>query len=111
MGLAAAEKHLAARFNKEDNKIIDHYTYALVTSLLQTEVLSTSSLGHACLLTESMCLVLCPCRGIRRLQTLPLVAWPAPIRQAWCRNGILHVLSEMCVCLRPQPNQGVLAWC
>ena len=26
VGLAAAEKHLAARFNKEDNKIIDHYT-------------------------------------------------------------------------------------
>ena len=26
VGLAAAEKHLAARFNKDDNKIIDHYT-------------------------------------------------------------------------------------
>ena len=28
MGLAAAEKHLAARFNKDDMKIVDHYTYA-----------------------------------------------------------------------------------
>ena len=26
VGLAAAEKHLAARFNKDDNKIVDHYT-------------------------------------------------------------------------------------
>ena len=26
MGLAAAEKHLAARFNKDDMKIVDHYT-------------------------------------------------------------------------------------
>jgi len=27
VGLALAEKHLAARFNKPDNEIIDHYTY------------------------------------------------------------------------------------
>jgi len=26
VGLAAAEKHLAARFNKDDIKIVDHYT-------------------------------------------------------------------------------------
>jgi transketolase len=26
VGLALAEKHLAARFNKPDNEIIDHYT-------------------------------------------------------------------------------------
>ena len=29
VGLAIAETMLAARFNKDDNKIIDHYTYAL----------------------------------------------------------------------------------
>lgn len=28
-GFAMAEKHLAARFNTEDNKIIDHYTYVI----------------------------------------------------------------------------------
>ncbi len=27
MGLALAETHLAARFNKPDAKIVDHYTY------------------------------------------------------------------------------------
>ena len=27
VGLALAEKHLAARFNKPDNEIVDHYTY------------------------------------------------------------------------------------
>lgn len=26
VGLAMAEKHLAARFNKPDNEIVDHYT-------------------------------------------------------------------------------------
>ncbi|MDR0851328.1 MAG: transketolase [Clostridiales Family XIII bacterium] len=29
VGMAIAEAHLAAVFNKEDNKIIDHYTFAL----------------------------------------------------------------------------------
>lgn len=28
-GFAMAEKHLAARFNTEDNQIIDHYTYVI----------------------------------------------------------------------------------
>lgn len=26
VGLAMVEKHLAARFNKPDNEIVDHYT-------------------------------------------------------------------------------------
>lgn len=30
VGMAMAEKHLAARFNKDDIKLIDHYTYVLV---------------------------------------------------------------------------------
>ena len=29
VGLALAEKHLAARFNKPDIEIVDHYTYSL----------------------------------------------------------------------------------
>lgn len=29
VGLALAEKHLAARYNKPDSKIIDHYTYRI----------------------------------------------------------------------------------
>ena len=29
VGMAIAEKHLAAKFNKRDNKIVNHYTYAL----------------------------------------------------------------------------------
>ena len=29
VGMAIAESHLAARFNKDDIKIVDHYTYAL----------------------------------------------------------------------------------
>ena len=31
VGMAIAEAHLAAEFNKPDNKIVDHYTYAIVT--------------------------------------------------------------------------------
>lgn len=30
VGMAIAEKHLAAKFNKDDLKLIDHYTYVLV---------------------------------------------------------------------------------
>lgn len=29
VGMAIAEKHIAALYNKEDSKIVDHYTYAL----------------------------------------------------------------------------------
>ena len=29
VGMAIAEAHLAAHFNKEDNKIVDHYTYVI----------------------------------------------------------------------------------
>lgn len=29
VGMAIVEKHLAAKFNKRDNKIVNHYTYAL----------------------------------------------------------------------------------
>jgi len=31
VGMAIAEKHLAQRFNRENFKIVDHYTYALVS--------------------------------------------------------------------------------
>ena len=31
VGMAIAEKHLAAIFNKPDHKIVDHYTYGIVT--------------------------------------------------------------------------------
>lgn len=30
VGLAAAEAHLAARFNKPDAKVVDHYTYCIM---------------------------------------------------------------------------------
>ncbi len=31
VGMAIAEAHLAAKFNQENQKIVDHYTYAIVT--------------------------------------------------------------------------------
>lgn len=31
VGMAIAERHLAAKFNKEDAKVVDHYTYAIVS--------------------------------------------------------------------------------
>lgn len=33
VGLALAEKHLAARYNKPDKEIVDHYTYNYYSSL------------------------------------------------------------------------------
>lgn len=34
VGLAASEAHLAARFNKDGHKLVDHYTYAAVSRCL-----------------------------------------------------------------------------
>lgn len=31
IGMAMAENHLAAKFNKDEHKIVDHYTYAIVS--------------------------------------------------------------------------------
>jgi transketolase len=31
VGMAIAERHLAARFNRDEHKVIDHYIYAIVT--------------------------------------------------------------------------------
>jgi transketolase len=44
VGLAAAEAHLAARFNKSDNPIIDHYTYVILGDGCNMEGIS----GEAC---------------------------------------------------------------
>ncbi|WKA05497.1 hypothetical protein VitviT2T_023460 [Vitis vinifera] len=37
VGLALAERHLAARFNKPDNEIVDHYTYVILGDGCQME--------------------------------------------------------------------------
>ncbi len=44
VGLAIAEAHLAARFNKQDCKLVDHYTYVLMGDGCQMEGIS----GEAC---------------------------------------------------------------
>jgi transketolase len=44
VGLAMAEAHLAARFNKPDAKIVDHYTYAILGDGCNMEGVS----GEAC---------------------------------------------------------------
>ena len=47
MALALIEKHLAARFNKPDNELIDHYTYVILEDGFQMEGI----LNEACSLT------------------------------------------------------------
>ena len=44
VGLAAAEAHLAAKFNKPDCKVVDHYTYAILGDGCNMEGIS----GEAC---------------------------------------------------------------
>ncbi|MEH2423386.1 MAG: transketolase [Nostoc sp.] len=44
VGLAIAEAHLAAKFNKPDTKIVDHYTYVIVGDGCNMEGIS----GEAC---------------------------------------------------------------
>nr|CAD1820564.1 unnamed protein product [Ananas comosus var. bracteatus] len=47
VGLALAEKHLAARFNKPNNEIIDHYTYAILGDGCQMEGVSNEACSLA----------------------------------------------------------------
>ncbi|XP_047315646.1 transketolase, chloroplastic-like [Impatiens glandulifera] len=47
VGLAAAEKHLAARFNKPDAEIVDHYTYAILGDGCQMEGISNEACSLA----------------------------------------------------------------
>ena len=56
VGLAASEAHLAARFNKDGHKLVDHYTYAAVsrflavfTTLYSLKLTIVSDIGNAAL--------------------------------------------------------------
>ncbi|KAL3326001.1 hypothetical protein AABB24_036954 [Solanum stoloniferum] len=47
VGLAVAEKHLAARFNKPDAEIVDHYTYVILGDGCQMEGISNEACSLA----------------------------------------------------------------
>ncbi|PSC72061.1 transketolase [Micractinium conductrix] len=47
VGLAAAEAHLAARFNKPDAKLVDHYTYAIMGDGCNMEGISAEAASLA----------------------------------------------------------------
>ncbi|KAL8151321.1 hypothetical protein V2J09_021129 [Rumex salicifolius] len=47
VGLALAEKHLAARFNKPDSEIIDHYTYVILGDGCQMEGIANEACSLA----------------------------------------------------------------
>ncbi|XP_042516888.1 transketolase, chloroplastic-like [Macadamia integrifolia] len=47
VGLALAEKHLAARFNKPDCEIVDHYTYCILGDGCQMEGISNEACSLA----------------------------------------------------------------
>ncbi|XP_065000172.1 transketolase, chloroplastic-like [Musa acuminata AAA Group] len=47
VGLALAERHLAARFNKPDNEIIDHYTYVMLGDGCQMEGIANEACSLA----------------------------------------------------------------
>ncbi|KAL6124410.1 hypothetical protein ACLB2K_076922 [Fragaria x ananassa] len=47
VGLALAEKHLAARFNKPDSEIVDHYTYCILGDGCQMEGISNEAASLA----------------------------------------------------------------
>lgn len=50
VGFAMAEKHLAAKYNKDDAKIVDHYTYTLMGDGCMMEGIS----GEACSLAGTL---------------------------------------------------------
>ncbi|KAM7275340.1 hypothetical protein ACFE04_017206 [Oxalis oulophora] len=47
VGLALAEKHLAARFNKPDSEIVDHYTYCIIGDGCNMEGISNEAASLA----------------------------------------------------------------
>ncbi|XP_043715590.1 transketolase, chloroplastic-like [Telopea speciosissima] len=47
VGLALAEKHLAARYNKPDSEIVDHYTYCIMGDGCQMEGISNEACSLA----------------------------------------------------------------
>ncbi|CAM0912598.1 unnamed protein product [Alopecurus aequalis] len=47
VGLALAEKHLAARFNKPDSEVVDHYTYCIVGDGCNMEGISNEAASLA----------------------------------------------------------------
>jgi transketolase len=47
VGMALAEAHLAAEFNRNEHKIVDHYTYAIVTDGDLMEGISTEAASFA----------------------------------------------------------------
>ncbi|KAL0373303.1 UNVERIFIED_CONTAM: Transketolase, chloroplastic [Sesamum radiatum] len=47
VGLALAEKHLAARYNKPDSEIVDHYTYVILGDGCQMEGISNEACSLA----------------------------------------------------------------
>ncbi|KAL7158524.1 hypothetical protein ABFS83_02G149500 [Erythranthe nasuta] len=47
VGLALAESHLAARYNKPDSKIVDHYTYCILGDGCQMEGISNEACSLA----------------------------------------------------------------
>ncbi|THU58123.1 hypothetical protein C4D60_Mb03t10860 [Musa balbisiana] len=47
VGLALAERHLAARFNKLDNEIVDHYTYVMLGDGCQMEGIANEACSLA----------------------------------------------------------------
>ncbi|XP_050941879.1 transketolase, chloroplastic isoform X2 [Cucumis melo] len=47
VGLALAEKHLAARFNKPDSEVVDHYTYVILGDGCQMEGIANEACSLA----------------------------------------------------------------
>ncbi|XAR63180.1 Transketolase [Bertholletia excelsa] len=47
VGLALAERHLAARYNKPDNEIVDHYTYVILGDGCQMEGIANEACSLA----------------------------------------------------------------
>ena len=58
VGMAIAEKHLAAKFNKTDNHIIDHYTYVLCGDGCLQEGVAQEALSLAGTLNLSKLIIL-----------------------------------------------------
>jgi transketolase (EC 2.2.1.1) len=92
VGLAIAEAHLAAKFNKPDLTLVDHYTYVILGDGCNMEGIS----GEACSLAGHL--------GLGKLIALyddiifPSTAPPTSLSLKTCRSVLKPTAGTCCMC-------------
>ncbi len=93
VGMAMAEKHLAAKFNKDDMKLIDHYTFALAGDGCMMEGISSEAMSLAGTLKLSKLIVLYDSNNIS-IEGSTDIAFTENVRKRFEAFGFQTLLVE-----------------